>query len=175
MANSRSLNLNTPIIPAKSLGGIELGEKIIQPDLQQLILNQSLFKPEAYSLISPFQASYSLENGNLLITVDVRNGKIFHLAGLAGYTGKLFDKISIGMKIGDAMKLVPDLYYDIAQEQVLCRGILGVAIDPPEIDPPPDLVPDMEISAINVFVPSINTLKGHQGFWDEMMNDDDLP
>ncbi|MDX2074914.1 MAG: hypothetical protein SFZ02_00665 [bacterium] len=172
MSNLRILRLDEPIIPAKSLGGINLGEKIIQADLQEMIKHQSLLKPEIYTLVSPFQVRYTLENSSIYVSVDVRNGKIFHLVALEGYTGKLFDKITVGMKIGDAMKLVPDLYYDEAQEQVLCKDILGIAIDPPEVDPPPDLVPDMVISAINIFVPQIATLRGHQGFWDVMLEED---
>jgi hypothetical protein len=41
--------------------------------------------------------------------------------------------------------------YDEAEEQILCRGYQGLPLDIPEIDPPPATVPDLMISAINVY------------------------
>jgi len=118
-----------------------------------------------FSLPSPFEAKYKFKDEKITVCVDVRNGKIYQLTALPGYEGLLFDRIYVGMKVSDAMSLEPNLYYDEAMEIIRCKGCLGLAIDTNEIDPPPKLVPQMLIQAINVYAEEAFTPAGNRGQW----------
>jgi hypothetical protein len=157
------LNLDAPILPNEGLGGLKLRARII--DVQECFVSLGLIGKEAFELVSPFDARYHLADKKVTVGLDVRNGKIFMLSAKTGYRGLLFGKIKVGMRVEDAFKLNPSLYYDEAEEMILCRDYEGVSIDIPEIDPPPETVPQMTISAINVFAAETRTLKGQNGYW----------
>lgn len=158
-----NLELDAPITPGKGLGGLVLGTKI--SDMQHLLHGLGITRPGNFKLVAPFDARYFLASGEIVIAVDVRNGKIFMLSACNGYTGTLFEKITVGMKVKDAMCLVPDLYYDEVEEMIMCKGLSGVSIDISASDPSPDLVPNLFISAINVYVEETRTLQGQNGNW----------
>lgn len=162
MENTK-LQLDAEIIPNHGLGNLKLRLSIC--DLVELVTGLGVYKSGSFYLASPFEARYRLGEGQVEIAVDVRNGKVFKLIAYAGYKGKLFNKITVGMQVHQAMKLEPRLFYDEAEEVILCRGVQGLTIDIPEIDPPPNLVPEMEIKAISVFAEEINTLQGMKGHW----------
>lgn len=157
------LRLDAEIIPNHGLGNLTLRAHI--SELEELLVGLGVFEEGSYSLVSPFEARYRLGRGEIEVAVDVRNGKIFKLIAYEGYRGKLFGKITAGMLVGDAMTLEPKLYYDEVEEAVLCRGVPGLTIDVPEIDPPAELVPGMRIKAIAVYAEEINTLQGNWGRW----------
>jgi hypothetical protein len=118
-----------------------------------------------FTLVSPLEARYEFTDYRLQVYVDVRNGKIYKLAALPGYKGLLFNKIYVDMKVSEAMALEPALYYDEATEVIRCKNILGLAIDVPETDPPPELVPGMTISAISIYAEEAFTPLGNLGQW----------
>ncbi|MDY7077478.1 MAG: hypothetical protein SXV54_11205 [Chloroflexota bacterium] len=161
------LQIDAPIIPNQSLGGLGLRTSIveIQDVVMELQIEHLTSKRKLFSLPSPFEAKYEFENEKVTVCVDVRNGKIYQLTALPGYMGLLFDKIYVGMRVADAMALEPDLYYDEATEIIRCKGCPGLAIDVPEIDPPPELVPRMAIHAINVYAKEAFTPTGNRGQW----------
>lgn len=163
MTDILSLQLNAPIIPNEELGGLKLRTKIV--DVQELVTGLGLYKSGSYKLTSPFEARYTLENGEIEVAVDVRNGKIFKLIAGQGYQGLLFSKISVGLLVQDALTFEPDLYYNEAEEAILHKNCDGVVIDVPEIDPFPDLVPKLNISAISVFAVEIYKNDGQKGYW----------
>jgi hypothetical protein len=47
----------------------------------------------------------------------------------------------------------------------MCKGVNGLAIDIPDTDPPPELVPTMNIFAISVYADEIDTIHGQDGDW----------
>ena len=97
--------------------------------------------------------------------MDVRNGKVFRITASQGYRGTLFGAITIGMKVSEAATSEPLLFYDEAEELIRCKGIEGLSIDIPAIDPALELVPDMVISAISVYASEAMTLQGQSGDW----------
>jgi len=103
--------------------------------------------------------------GPVLVGVDVRNGKVFKLVAQEGYAGKLFDTIKVGMNVGEAMSLEQRLFYDDIEEGLYVRGCAGVTLDVPEIDPPPEEVPNYPISAISVYAEEAVAPEGQKGNW----------
>ena len=157
------LDLTAPIIPDHGLGGLVLRTKLIE--LQELVEGLGVLIAGSYELVGLFEARYRFGQGEIEMGVDVRNGKIARLVAGAQYKGALFEKIFVGMSVGEAMKLEPRLYYDEAEETVLCRGVAGVALDLPELDPSPELVPMMLIKAISVTPKELLTYSGQVGLW----------
>jgi hypothetical protein len=157
------INLDAPIVPNSGLGGLKLRLRAI--DIQDLLMGLGSTREGSFRLASPFDARYYLGKGEVAVAVDARNGKVFMLSASGGYRGSLFEHIFVGMKVSDAMALEPHLYYDEAEEMILCRGVPGLSIDIPDIDPRPESVPEMVISAINVFAEETRTLGGQEGRW----------
>lgn len=158
-----SVDLDAEIIPNHSLGGLELRTRI--GEVSQFILSLVNKREALFELAYPFEARYKLAERAVEIAVDVQNGKIFKLIAGRGYRGMLFERIRAGMLVAEAMAIEPRLYYSEAEEGILCRGVEGLFIDIPEVDPPPELVPTMIISAISVFVAEARTASGFQGNW----------
>jgi hypothetical protein len=158
-----AIKLDVPILPNQGLAGLKLRTKLI--DIQDLFIGLGITKAGSFNLVAPFDARYHLGNGEVTVAVDVRNGKIFMLSACRGYSGALFGQIFVGMKVSDAIAIEPRLYYDEAEGMILCKGVQGVSIEIPKIDPPPELVPEMTISAINVYAEETFTLEGQSGRW----------
>jgi hypothetical protein len=157
------MDLTAPIIPNEGLGGIPLRAAII--DIQNIFSGLGVLTAGHFNLHSPFDARYYLGKGEIVVCVDVRNGKIFMLSACEGYKAGLWGKIFIGMKVSDALKLEPQLFYDEAEEVILCKDCPGLSIDISEIDPPVELVPELTITAINVYADEIWTSPGQKGRW----------
>jgi hypothetical protein len=144
-----NLNLAQDIIPNQGLGGVCL--RIHITELGDLIYGLGVWKPGETDLIAPFEARYTFGTGEIAIGVDVRNGLVYKVIASGGYRGKLFGQISLGMLVSEAFAREPRLYYDEGEEAILCAGVEGVVIDVPVVDPPPEEVRGMRISAISVF------------------------
>lgn len=157
------VHLEAPIVPDEGLGGLELRTKI--GDVQELFMGLGLYQSGSCELVPPFEARYSLGKGEVQVGVDVRNGKIFKIIAGSGYQGSLFGKIFIGMEVGEAMTREPCLHYSESEEAVLYKGCPGVTLDVPEIDPSPETVPAMRISAISVYATEAFSLDGQRGRW----------
>ena len=155
LASKIELDIDAPIIPNQGLGGLALRTHI--SELEDLVMGLGSWKAGSCELVAPFEARYSFGNGEIQAAVDVRNGRIFRLTARAGYKGKLFDKIILGMSVRQALELSPELYYSETEELILSKGVAGLSLDVPEIDPLPASVPGMSIFAINVFVQEINS------------------
>ncbi len=163
MANSLTIQLDAAIIPNQTLGGIALRSHI--SILKDHLAGLGSWSPASFELVTPFEAKYTLGNGTIELYVDIRNGKIFKLAARKGYQGKFCGKIHVGMMIKQAMALEPKLYYDESEEVILCKDVVGLAMEVPEIDPSPEAVPDMNIETIVVYVAEIDTPNGQRGDW----------
>lgn len=157
------IDANAPILPSAELGGVIVGSPL--RDYNDLLLPLAHTGKIGFSLRSMFEASYRLASGTVEIVVDVRNGKVFRITAHSGYHGKLFGAIHVGMPVAAAMEIEPALYYDEAEELIFCRDVPGVSLDVSEIDPPPERVKELEIIAISVFAPVIETSAGQRGDW----------
>src|SRR5262252_1854549 len=93
--------LDAPISPNNGLGGLTIRTRI--KDLQDLFIGLGITKEGSFDLVSPFDARYHLQKGEVTVSVDVRNGKVFMLSACNGYMGSLFGKIFVGMKVEDAI------------------------------------------------------------------------
>lgn len=155
--------LDAPIVPNESLGGLTLRTKI--SDIQDLFTGLELYQSGSFSLVGPFEARYRLGAGEIEVGVDVRNGKVFKLIAGPGYRGTLLGSVSVGMVVGEAMEHEPCLRYDEAEEAVLYQGRPGVMLDVPEIDPLPEAVPTLPISAISVYAVEAFRGEGQRGDW----------
>lgn len=161
--NFLDLHLGADILPNQGLGGLTLRSNI--RDFENLLSGLGVWQEGSFKLVSPFEARYTFGNGAIEVAVDVRNGKVFKLTAYAGYQGRLFNKITVGMSVQHAMKLEPRLFYDEAEEVIFCKDVQGLVIDIPEIDPPPNLVQKMTIYAISVYAEEIMTGPGLKGEW----------
>jgi hypothetical protein len=157
------LHPDADIIPNHSLGGLKLRTRLY--DVQDLIVGVGMLGKVSFALTGPFVAVYRFADSEIALAVDVRNGQIFRLTAYPGYRGSLFGKLRVGMRVAEAMELDPRLFYNEAEGFICCSGVAGLVIDIPEIDPPPDQVPQMMISAISVYAAEINTLEGQRGKW----------
>jgi hypothetical protein len=157
------VDLGAPIIPGESLAGLRLRTPIgrLERTLQRFQLADDL----KLKLQPVFEASYRVAGGAVGIAVDVRNGKIFRITARAGYKGCLFDQIRVRMRVREAFRLEPRLYYSEAEELILCRDVPGLSLDVSAVDPLPAAVPDLTIAAINVLIPELDSLQAQNGNW----------
>jgi hypothetical protein len=156
------INTIAPIVPNESLGGLRLRTYLLE--IAELVRGLGVTTPGRYELASPFEARYLFGDGSVQVAVDVRNGRIFKLIASEAYRGT-FGAVRVGMPLRDAIIEDPRLYYDEAEECVLCRGVEGITIDVPVVDPDPCQVPELPISAICVFAAEILTQQGQRGRW----------
>lgn len=157
------ISLASPIIPDEGLGGLKVRSRLA--DLQDLFLGLGLYKKGDCCLVAPFEARYRLGEGEIEVSVDVRNGKVFKLTAGPGYRGLLCGKIGVGMAAGEAMRRESGLRYDEAEEAIVFDGCPGVLLDVPKVDPPPETVPALTISAISVYAPEAFSPAGQKGNW----------
>ncbi|MBC6473203.1 MAG: hypothetical protein GDA48_10625 [Hormoscilla sp. GM102CHS1] len=149
--------LDAPIVPDRRLGGFDLRTPI--RDLSDFLCGLGSWREGFCELVSPFEARYRLGKGEIELAVDVRNSKVFKIAAYPGYKGKLFDKIVVGMKVKTAMEYEPRLFYSEVEAAILCQDFTGLTLDVSEIDPPPELIPDMTISAISVHCRTLHSAR----------------
>jgi hypothetical protein len=157
------LDITAPIVPDFGLGGLILRTKLV--DIQELFFDRGTMVPNSYELVAPFEARYHFGEREITVAFDARNGKLARLTAGTGYKGFLFERIFVGMKVLEAMKLEPLLYYSEAEEVLLCHGVEGLSIELPESDPPIELVPQMTIKAISVYPRELLYLQGQEGRW----------
>jgi hypothetical protein len=158
-----NLDIYADIIPNQGLGGLQL--RIPVRAIQELLDSLGVLREGSYQLVAPFEARYRLAGGAVEVAVDIRNGKVFKLIAHAGYKGALFGRVTVGMRVRDAIAVEPRLYYNPAEEFICCEGVSGLAIDLPVIDPLPREVPELIISSIAVYASEIATLQGQEGDW----------
>ena len=157
------ISLASAILPNEGLGGLKVRTPLA--DIQDLFLGLGLYKKGDCHLVAPFEARYRLGEGEIEVSVDVRNGKVFKLTAGPGYQGLLCGKISVGMAAGEAMQRETGLRYDEVEEAIVYDGCPGVLLDVPEVDPQPDRVPALTISAISVYASEAFSPAGQTGNW----------
>ncbi len=157
------VSLASAIIPNEGLGGLKVRAHLA--DLQDLVMGLGLYQKGECRLAAPFEARYRLGDGEIEMSVDVRNGKVFKLTAGLGYQGLLCGTVGVGMAAGEAMRREPGLRYDEAEEAIVLDGCPGVLLDVPEVDPLPETVPALTISAISVYAAEAFSPAGQKGDW----------
>lgn len=140
--------LNAPIIPWKEMGGIKLYSHI--SDFYSIIKQLN----DADVMLGKALIRYEIKD-EVLLWFNLFNGKLFKITALKNYTGKLFEKISIGMPIEDVLKTEPDFEYD-EFEEVYCSP-KGIYI---ETDPV-----DNTVLWISVYIKEIDNQDFEMGNW----------
>lgn len=87
------------------------------------------------------------------IGVDVRDGVVFSLTALGGYSGALFDTLRPGMLFGDARGADPRVGFDSTLDEATIDGFDGIALSLSDSDPEPSRVDELRIDQISVFLP----------------------
>lgn len=155
------MNVNADIIPNDSLGGIKLRTPIkallYQLGTDFLHINYS------YEMPNPFLAIYTTRDG-ISIYVDLLAGKVQAIHSGPNYKQD-FKSIKVGMRVSEAYKILPDLYYDEVESVIVCKGIEGIEFDLPYEDPEPKDVPNLSINNIVVFATESREDGGYTGNW----------
>ena len=119
------VDLEAPIVPWQGIGNIKLYSHI--SELYDLIEQLG----EQPTLLGKFLIRYEIRD-SIDLWFNLLNGRLFKITALKNYTGKLFDKISIGMHIDDVLKIEPSFIYD-EFEEVYCSS-KGVYIETDPIE-----------------------------------------
>lgn len=106
-----------------------------------------------YSLASRFEATYGFLQCSVRVSVDVRTALVFKLSATKGYEGLLFERLKPGMSVAAAFDIEPRLFYFEPEGLILCKGVEGVCLDVNDDDPPPEMVPSLNVEAISVYLP----------------------
>lgn len=111
------IDINAPIIPYEGMGGIKLYSTI--KDLKE-ILSDSKVKA---TVLNNLWIRYDIED-YLHLFFNLVNGKLFRITTLNGYKGLLWNKISVGMKAEEFIKIEPSFKYDDFEEVYECdKGV----------------------------------------------------
>jgi hypothetical protein len=87
------------------------------------------------------------------IGVDVRDGVVFSLSALGGYSGTLFGTLRPGMLFGEARAADSRVRFDYALDEATIEGLDDVVLSLSESDPEPSYVDELRLEEISVFLP----------------------
>lgn len=138
---------NAPIIPWIGMGQVELYSSIEK--LQHLI---NIDQPT--SILGKYLVRYEI-NEIVDLWFNLNNGKLFKITALKNYTGMLFNKIHIGMKIDDVLKIEPSFKYDDFEEVYVSNKGIYIETDPI----------DNTVLWISVFIKEIDSEEFEIGNW----------
>lgn len=159
-----TLSGDADIVPNVGLGGLQVRAALAE--VQDLV--DSLPGSEtatSYRMVGPFECRYTFKAPPVELGVDTRNGRIAKLIALPGYNGSLFGRIRVGMSVDTVMRLDPGIYYDEAEELLLCRDAAGIALDVEVVDPEPSTVRSLRVASITVYAEETMSAAGQRGEW----------
>lgn len=129
--SKETFNFNASIIPGVSCGGLAIGTSLL--DYMSLFSSFSIKiydDQEKYAeLHCSLGVAYTFKNCISYI-FHIPDHKLTKICAFEDYRGKLFDKLYIGMKLDEAIKAEPNLYYDEDEELYFIKGVKGVSIEP---------------------------------------------
>lgn len=161
---NNNININAPIIPNESLGGVKLRENknsLIRQLKQNNISYEVSYENENNKRVSLF----SILREIIIVSVDNKNSKIFRITAKTGYFACLFDKIKIGDTLQDILNCDEGFFYDEREDTILSSKHPGVSLD---LDVPDYLATDVinpKVESISVFAKESMTLEGQMGKW----------
>ena len=104
-----TVDVNAPIIPYTSMGGIRLYAKLA--DFTTLFTEADTF----YTLLPANWARYEIDD-SIMLFFDLANGKLFKITTQEGYKGKLPNGIGVGDTIAEMLAVDPELKFDEFEE-----------------------------------------------------------
>ncbi len=153
------LNLEAPIIPGKSIGGIDLQMHISHLKDWILYLTTKVFHDKDSKVLKAqvnfgLEVEYSVNDGVISFIVDIVSGTVFRLTCGKGYKGKLLNTIGIGSPFHELLKLGKS--FDVYNTyHVMSPEFPGLYIELPEgyYDYDGELkdLPDYPIEKIGIF------------------------
>lgn len=117
------INLDAPIIPWQGMANIKLYTQL--RDLKNLLKEENA---KAF-LYDNFLVRYEISN-KIYLFFSLINGKLFKITTLETYTGKLFNKIHVGMHIDEVLKIEPSFVYDDFEEVYVSPKGIFIETDP---------------------------------------------
>ncbi|WP_088839311.1 hypothetical protein [Listeria sp. ILCC792] len=103
------IDVNAPIIPYESMGGVKLYSTI--KDVKEIITGKNVETKVFHNTWIVYSIDDSLE-----LFFDLLTGKLFKIVTLGGYKGTLFGKIKVGMKSEEFLKIESSFVYDDFEE-----------------------------------------------------------
>lgn len=104
-----TVDINAPIIPYQSIGGIKLYSSA--DDLISILSQNNVRSQE----VGDMWIKYEIDN-IIELYFHKGNNKLFRITTLDGYKGKLFEKIFVGMKADDLQEVEASFWYDEFEE-----------------------------------------------------------
>lgn len=147
------LNIDLPIIPNQSLGGVLIGQKI--SELKDWIFFNFFFENKddiKCEVFNGLYVNYSCLNNTLSFTIDIITGKVIFINAHLGYEGELFNGIKTGISFFDLKNICKNIYHQ--DGFILFDDIKGLRIDVPEefeLYDGIDYFPDFTIKTITVY------------------------
>lgn len=111
------IDINAPIIPYEGMGGIKLYSTI--KDLKEILSSDNV----KATVLNNLWIRYEIPDC-LYLFFSLLNGKLFKITTLSGYRGLLWNKINVGMKAEEFIKIEPSFRYDDFEEVYECdKGV----------------------------------------------------
>ena len=142
------IDIDAPIIPYVGIGGIKLYSEL--ESLEDILTKDNVCAQVLNNIIIRYDIGDFLE-----LFFHSGNNKLFKITTLEGYRGKLFDKITVGMKEEEFLQIEPSFIYDDFEE--IFESEKGVFI---ETDPITHTA-----KWISVFVKEIDMDNFEKGDW----------
>ncbi|WP_284085039.1 hypothetical protein [Acinetobacter haemolyticus] len=120
------LDIDAPIIPGKSIGNINIGDKLSK---YLNIIDERIKSKLLIQNIDINENKITFNKLPIEIFVKVDSDEIYKLSAGPGYKGKLNGVISIGDKAKDILKKDHNFYYDDFYESLLNRSQDGVILE----------------------------------------------
>ena len=124
------IDINAPIIPGESIGGIPLYSHI--RDYKELInsleYHNKMGKNISRSFYGTFDIGYEYR-GIMTLVFSIINGKLLKIIAWKGYQGLLFGKIKVGMNIEEAIKLDSRIRYNEDREWYSVKDNKGIVLE----------------------------------------------
>ena len=98
-------DINAPIIPYEGMGGIKLYSTI--RELKDILTGEDVIEEVQHNI----WAVYDVQDC-IYLFFNLVNGKLFRITTLAGYKGMLWDKIGVGTKAEEFIKIEPSFKCD---------------------------------------------------------------
>ena len=118
-----------------------------------------------FKLINPYVALYTIKNRFIEIAIHLKVCKVQRISYIGEDKSVNWNNIHIGMKVSEALKLEPRLFYYERNLILLVNEVPGIAFDISEYDPEPEDVPNSFITGISVYAEESLTPQGESGNW----------
>ncbi len=147
------MDLAAEIIPAKSLGGIDLRDRLSK--YSGYLEKSNIMGLLNYKQVGVYSTRYSFKNYPVEFNVDTRTGLIYKISAINKYEGRFDKLIGIGFPVKNIFQLNMGFYYDDCDEAIYSNKVEGLTLELNADDPLPEEIGDLKVSVISVFSPEL--------------------